>query len=347
MKSLRVLLFEHITGGGLFSSSEAIPPPASLLTEGRAMVQAIAADLLETGRVEVLTLRDARQPPLHQAGCQVVEIHSAAEERSHLLRLAAEADGTILIAPETGGVLLDRARLVESAGGRLLSPSSQLIEIAADKQRTCQLLLSQAVPAPIGRIVRPAEPAGGSFAPAILKPLDGCGSQQIRLLASDEEVHSALAGIDRPMRLESFQPGIAASVALLCGPNNRIALPACRQHLSEDGYFKYRGGSTPLLSNLDWRARRLALAAIDTLPSPLGYLGVDLVLGSEPDGSRDVVIEINPRLTTSYVGLRAACRENLAAAMLAIAAGRPATLSFRPEPVEFAADSSICSGPQR
>lgn len=314
------------------------------------MVQAIAADLLETGRVEVLTLRDARQPPLHQAGCQVVEIHSAAEERSHLLRLAAEADGTILIAPETGGVLLNRARLVESAGGRLLSPSSKLIEIAADKQRTCQLLLSRAVPAPSGRTVRPGEPAipaGGSLAPAILKPLDGCGSQDVRLLSSDTEVNAALAEIDRPMRLESFQAGIAASVALLCGPNDRIALPACRQHLSQDGCFTYLGGSTPLLSDLDRRARRLALAAIDTLPSPLGYLGVDLVLGSEPDGSRDVVIEINPRPTTSYVGLRAACRENLAAAMVAIAAGQPATLSFRPEAVEFGANGSIRSGPQR
>jgi predicted ATP-grasp superfamily ATP-dependent carboligase len=195
--------------------------------------------------------------------------------------------------------------------------------------------------------VDPGASAGSTFAPAIIKPLDGCGSQEVRLLSSDAEISSALAEIDRPMRLESFQPGSAASVAVLCGPQERIALPACGQQLSEDGHFTYLGGSTPLPVELDQRARRLASAAIDTLPSPLGYLGVDLVLGSAQNGSHDIVIEINPRLTTSYVGLRAACRENLAAAMLAIAAGQPATLSFRPEPVEFAADGTLYTGPQR
>jgi predicted ATP-grasp superfamily ATP-dependent carboligase len=94
---------------------------------------------------------------------------------------------------------------------------------------------------------------------------------------------------------------------------------------------------------LDRRARRLASDAVKTLPAPLGYIGVDLILGEAADGSGDCVIEINPRLTTSYVGLRAACRANLAMAMLAIAAGHSATLSFRPQLIEFAADGTILS----
>ncbi len=32
-----------------------------------------------------------------------------------------------------------------------------------------------------------------------------------------------------------------------------------------------------------------------TLPQPLGYLGIDMILGERSDGSDDVVIEINPR----------------------------------------------------
>jgi predicted ATP-grasp superfamily ATP-dependent carboligase len=143
------------------------------------------------------------------------------------------------------------------------------------------------------------------------------------------------------MRLERYIPGSAASVAVLCGPAQRLALPACEQRLSDDGHFRYLGGRTPLPVELDRRAQRLALAALATLPDPLGYLGVDLVLGDQADGSGDHVIEINPRLTTSYVGLRAICRENLAAAMLAVAAGKPATLSFHAGPVEFDADGTI------
>jgi predicted ATP-grasp superfamily ATP-dependent carboligase len=69
---------------------------------------------------------------------------------------------------------------------------------------------------------------------------------------------------------------------------------------------------------------------VATLPTPLGYLGVDLVLGDDPSGADDRVIEINPRLTTSYVGLRAAALCNLAEAMLLTACAMSgALISFR------------------
>src|SRR5690606_21127135 len=94
------------------------------------------------------------------------------------------------------------------------------------------------------------------------------------------------------------------------------ALPACRQHLSDDGRFRYLGGSLPLPPSLHARAARLAQQALDALPAAIGYVGVDLVLGAADDGSRDVVIEVNPRLTTSYLGLRDAVKINLAELIL-------------------------------
>src|SRR5439155_18033918 len=118
-------------------------------------------------------------------------------------------------------------------------------------------------------------------------------------------------------------------------------MPACQQRLSHDGRFTYLGGQLPLSPALDARARRLALSAADALPQPRGYLGIDLVLGEAADGSGDRVIEINPRLTTSYVGLRATAATTLAAAMLAIAAGESADLRFGSEPVEFTADGRL------
>jgi hypothetical protein len=68
---------------------------------------------------------------------------------------------------------------------------------------------------------------------------------------------------------------------------------------------------------------------------------VDLVLGDDPAGREDVVIEVNPRLTTSYVGLRAAARTNLAGAMLAVAQGNLVELPFSPARVEFTADGTV------
>jgi predicted ATP-grasp superfamily ATP-dependent carboligase len=175
--------------------------------------------------------------------------------------------------------------------------------------------------------------------PAVLKPIDGCGSQDIRRIERGDEV--SWESIDRPLRLEEFVPGLAASVAVLCGPAGLYPLPACEQRLSEDGRFTYLGGRLPIEHDLEARARLLALAAVRALPEPQGYIGVDLVLGAAVDGSGDRVIEINPRLTTSYVGLRALSQSNLAATMLAVLGGVTPVLSFHQSQVEFTAEGTV------
>jgi predicted ATP-grasp superfamily ATP-dependent carboligase len=83
------------------------------------------------------------------------------------------------------------------------------------------------------------------------------------------------------------------------------------------------------------RAAALAEAAVATLPPAIGYVGVDVVLGRDPSGAEDVVIEVNPRLTTSYVGLRAAAKSNLAQAMWNVSKGEPAAIEFADRPIEF------------
>jgi len=118
-------------------------------------------------------------------------------------------------------------------------------------------------------------------------------------------------------------------------------LPACSQRLSQDGRFRYVGGQLLSDPELRRRATTAAAAALRALPALLGYVGVDLVLGAARDGSEDYVVEINPRLTTSYVGLRAATRMNLAGAMLQIAAGDPVDLVFDDIPIRFEADGTV------
>jgi predicted ATP-grasp superfamily ATP-dependent carboligase len=120
-------------------------------------------------------------------------------------------------------------------------------------------------------------------------------------------------------------------------------LAACQQYLGGEGRFDYCGGSLPLSAPLAERALRLAMRAVKTLATPIGYLGLDLVLGADPGGADDVVIEINPRLTTSYVGLRALARGNLAEAMLAVAVGEKVELSWHAGPIQFEATGRISS----
>ena len=75
----------------------------------------------------------------------------------------------------------------------------------------------------------------------------------------------------------------------------------------------------------------------------LAYVGVDLVLGSAPDGSQDCVIEMNERLTTSYIGLQALTETNLAEALVNVAIGKEANLKWRSGRVRFYSDGQVIS----
>jgi len=335
---VRILVYEFVTGGGWYHVDDQ-QPPASLAREAEAMLRAVATDLAALDGVEVEILRDERQPACDVAGVLVHPVRSAADERRRLARQAAEADATLVIAPEFDGHLLDRVRRVERSGGRLLGPSSQVVALASDKQATAEHLARHGVPVPLGMPLAAGEELPRSFDyPAVLKPRDGAGSLGIRRINSPAEADQRAP---RDSRLERYYPGAAASVACLCGENAIAVLEPCGQRLAERA-FAYEGGWLPLDRALGARARRLALRAAAALPNPRGYLGFDLVLGGDPAGSGDVVVEINPRLTTSYVGLRAALASNLAGAMIEIAAGRTPELCWKLAPISFSPDG-ICT----
>ena len=338
----RIFIYEYVTGGGMLATPPDKLPP-SLPREGAAMLAALAADFAAVPGVEVVAMRDDRVGVHAQvSGRQVFSGVTPEAERRQLRELAAACDWTIVIAPEIGGQLLDRCRMAIDCGGRLLGPDVEIVGLLADKQRACEWLRDKNVPVPFGIPLAAGERLPANFRwPAVLKPRDGAGSQGLRLVRELPALASALEGLDTPARLEEYRPGIAASVALLGGPAARAMLTPCFQRISADGWFSYQGGSLPLPGALELRAIRLAEQVSAALPPWRGYLGIDLVLGPDPGGADDCVIEVNPRLTTSYVGLRVAYASNLALAMLDIAEGRGFALVARGVQVQFTAAGPV------
>jgi predicted ATP-grasp superfamily ATP-dependent carboligase len=338
---MRVFIDEFLTSGGLLTRSD-WQDCDSLLREGRAMAQAIAADVVRIEAVEVQIKLDARLAEVPFPGCQVIEVRDRREDRSQFRDLAATADWTFVIAPEIDGMLLDRCQHAVAAGGRLLGPGLACIELASDKHRTAEFLAQHGVPVPPGIPLAVGDRLPPDFGfPAVLKPRDGAGSLDVRLIANSRE--GARMCVDRPSRLEQYCEGLPCSVSVLCGSAEVLALPPFIQLLSRDGQFRYLGGERlrdPLLIE---RAQRLALRAAQCLPQARGYLGFDLILGPARDGSCDRVIEINPRLTTSYLGLRQCTESNLAAAILASAMGLPLQVDLVDRAVAFRADGTVRS----
>lgn len=335
---MTVFVYEHITGGGLLSQGSSPPPDGSLLAEGAAMLGAVSRDLLRTG-AQVCLLRDARLHGPLVASAREHSVAAAEEQQAAFLELAANCDASIILAPELGGALLSRRLLAETTAARVISPGVAFVQLASDKQACSEWLTRRGVKTPEGVELDRDQPFPEEFPyPAVLKPIDGAGSFAIELVR-----HPAQA-VDRPAeffrwRLERFCPGQPVSVAMLSGPSGGLALPPCRQRLSEDGRFQYLGGALPLPRPLAARAQQAAIAVAQALPPACGYWGIDMVLGESAD--QDAIIEVNPRLTTSYVGLAAAARDNLAEAMLAVAGGEQRSLSFFPAGLEFDPSGNI------
>ncbi len=334
---MRVLLYEFACGGGTFSWGCAPGDCPTFLSEGSSMLRSLARDFSQVPGIGLVTLRDSRLPAFDLPGCEIVSVCDAAGERDALERHSRRADWTIVVAPESQGALLDRCRWVEASRGRLLGPSAEFVALASNKHATVEFLAAAGVPVPFGICLEAGVSLPRDFPyPAVVKPLDGAGSQGIRLVDSADSAATEMSS-DGPRRLEQYHAGVPASVALLLGPSGAAMLEPCSQTLSADRRFEYQGGRLPLPLSLANRARRLAGQVADALPPLVGYLGIDMVLALEAE-EPGIVVEINPRMTTSYLGLRALCRNNLAQAMLDMAEGLPVALSFGQEQVEFAPD---------
>ncbi len=323
---MRVFVYEHLTAIGLGRSPSS--PEHGMYREGRAMRDALIADFARIPGIEVVTFPDDFQ----------------GVPEAIFQRIAADASWTICIAPETDSILSRLLEQIRAVGGETLGPSTAAVSLTSDKLALAEHWRANGVRTPA---TTDREPTPCEAFPVVWKPRYGAGSTATYLLQSSFDLTRAKALHEREghtdaMILQEFAPGTAASVAFLCGPRGHAPLLPTIQLLSADGRFKYEGGVVPISPPLAKRATQVAQRAIECVPGLRGYVGVDLVLGEAEDGSRDVAIEINPRLTTSYIGLRAAADFNLAEAMLGYAMGKPSEqLKWKSAQINFGVEGSI------
>ena len=149
--------------------------------------------------------------------------------------------------------------------------------------------------------------------PLVIKPLDGVGSEGVCRLDRLSDLPGVLALVrqatsQEQILLQSAASGVHASASLIVAGNRCLPLSLNLQLIETGLPFKYLGSRVPFDHGLKTQAVELACSAVSLIPGLCGYVGVDLVLGD------DLVqlIEINPRLTTSYIGLRQVARVNLA-----------------------------------
>lgn len=334
---MRILIYEWCCSGGLAATDRGLHA-AALHAEGAAMLAALVRDACREPGLEVAVLVDAARPVRLPERARPVPV-PVGGELDLLAAESARADATFVVAPETGGLLADRAAVVRAAGGNLVAPENGFLAVAADKQATIMALAAAGVPVPAGRLLA----AGATWPewfirPAVRKPLDGLGGAGVTVV---DAAAAMPAAVPQATRIEAFVPGDAAGVACLCGPNAVRPLVPLRQ--CRDAAGRYVGGEPLGDAAAATRAAGLAARAVAAVARaaagrPRGWVGVDMILGAAADGRDDRVLEVNPRFTTSFVGHAGGATASLVATLLAVAAGRDVPVASQPRAFRLVTD---------
>jgi predicted ATP-grasp superfamily ATP-dependent carboligase len=262
------------------------------------MRRAIAGDFASLPGMRVRVTLDTRFN--EKPGPWAITRVGPGDEVAALQYLAAESHYTVLIAPETGGVLAQRTRAIEGLNTLGLGSSARAIALSADKLRLGRYLSHRGIATPPSLRVIPSQGLPADFRyPAVLKPIDGAGAQDTYLVRKSDALPEQARRMPVAL-LQPLVPGVAHSASFLVGRDGRAHLIAAgRQHVEirEDRFF-YRGGTVPVTPRGVAEGPRRAVEAVAGLR---GFVGVDY-LWDEAAG-RVTVLEINPRPTTSYVGL--------------------------------------------
>jgi tyramine---L-glutamate ligase len=262
----------------------------------------------------------AHDPVLAREGAAMLGVLKASFERcgteavvpdkgdfaAEIERLAPQCDMGLVIAPDH---LLSRFTMILEQHTHNLGCGFMTAALCANKVQTRKILLQHGIPVP-------GEPGEKR---RVIKPVKGCGSQGVRLTEGEPgEGEFTERYIEGEHFSVSIIPNRVIGDACLCFSGNPpLVLAVNRQQveMDADGSFHYLGGETPVHPAREAEITSTAKKVTEVLGCQ-GYCGVDMVVADKV-----YVVDVNPRITTSLVGIAACMDEEIADLLVAASKG--------------------------
>jgi predicted ATP-grasp superfamily ATP-dependent carboligase len=244
---------------------------AEFMLEGRAMLGTLVRSFIKCGH-EVLYPTSGIQLP---AGTAI----KSEDFEGSIKKLSKLCDAGLVIAPDE--LLGDVTELVEENTANLGCPSES-VRLCADKLECTRKLKQSGIPVPetIG--------SGEYNGEYVVKPRFGCAS---------EGIHKSKKGILKEGFIATrFIKGEHLSVSIITG-KTQLPLTVNKQLIEINDEISYKGGKVPYYCQRNVELIETAKKTLKVLGCS-GYAGVDIVLGDN-----SCVVDVNPRPTTSLIGI--------------------------------------------
>ena len=312
---MKLFIYEHITSGALSGNSL----PVSLANEGHVMLMAVLHDCAYLSGMFINTMRDQRLKAIKfidddpQHNCHFISTQTQyAQCWQHCLNTA---DAVLIIAPETDNLLVELQQQALAANKLIIGCQPNAIKLATDKNKCNEHLIKHSIAVvettlAYHWLTTPFTSPSGY----ILKPTDGAGCINTYYFNDRKELQKHLssqeiATLDR-LIVQPYVEGISTSLSLLASNDDIEVLAINRQYINQfQQQLKLTACTINDLSAIPLpleEAYRLAQQIHKAIPGLWGHIGIDLIVTD----SSAFVIDINPRLTSSYIALSSSLNIN-------------------------------------
>ena len=291
---------EFITAGG-FNHADL---PNNLLPEAQLMRDALLSDLSQLP-YHISTTLDARLSP--PKNCNDYVLVQADDDVWQVWATQIKAaDAVWLIAPETNHILQNLTQIAALQGALVLGCGPASIKTFSSKLATF-LACKQAGIATIPTYSFENWPK--IEASYIAKPDDGAGCDDTFYFETANDLSDWIVHNNKQHThvVQPYLEGIAASISCVMHGGTAQVL-SCNQQLVKFSHNKLQfKGIVVNAMQAHWvqfelLAQQVAQLASKLVPDLAGYIGIDVIVHD----AQITLVEINPRLTTSYCGLREA-----------------------------------------
>src|SRR5208337_4799036 len=221
-------------------------------------------------------------------------------------RLVPACDMGLVIAPDH---LLSKYTFLLEQATHNLGCGFMTVALCANKVQTGKILLQNGIPVP----------GAAGTGKRVIKPVKGCGAQGVRLSEGQPgEGEFAEEYIEGEYYSVSIIPNrVIGDACLYFSGNPPLVLAVNRQEIAigSDDSFRYLGGETPVHPAREAEIADIARKTVEILGCQ-GYCGVDVVVADKV-----YVVDVNPRITTSLVGIAACMQEEIAELLIAASKG--------------------------
>ncbi|MDD5277446.1 MAG: ATP-grasp domain-containing protein [Methylovulum sp.] len=321
---MKVLIFEYITGGGF--NKQALPD--ALLREGRLMLETLLDNFSKFGGVELLVMLDSRVANLiNTTDLNTSIITPENDSEQEFLRLTKTCDAVWPIAPEFDGLLQALCQHVEAQDKLLLTTPANTVALTGNKFDTFQQLSQQTIATVPTRLFNKHEPyCAGEW---MVKAIDGAGCSDSYLI-NDEQDWAIMSERAGRFIIQPHLQGQKTSLSCLFKQGRAWLLCVNLQYFDIIDKRYQLTGITVNHNNSGLGLYQNLIAEIACVfPELWGYVGIDLI---ETSG-QILVLEINPRLTTSFTGIYPALGINVAEQVLQLLGNKPTLTAVCNQPV--------------